>query len=459
MASHPSSAPSASEPTPRIDSELSALKDAVAVALEYAKQLGTTAAEVAISKQQGLSVSTREKEVETVEFNKDGALGITIYRDGRKGNSSTSDLSPEAIREAVRAADGIAKYTSEDPFSGLADPALMAQDIRDLQLYHPQDIDAEELAQLAIRAEVASLSVDSRIRNSDGASANAHTAARVYGNSHGFLSGYCSSRYSLSCVVIGEESDGNMQRDYDYTVARKYNDLLSPEAVGLQAANKTLSRLDARKIATAKMPVLFAPEIATGLMGHLIGAISGSSIYRKSSFLMDALNTQIFPDWFSIEEQPHLMGALASANYDSEGVATQDRRIIDRGNLETYLLTSYSARKLGMTNTGHAGGIYNWTLSHTNQTFDDLIKTMNTGLIVTEVMGQGVNGVTGDYSRGAAGFYVENGEVMYPVEEITIAGNLKDMFKGIQGIGKDRDLRSSIRTGGILLSEMKIAGN
>ena len=250
-----------------------------------------------------------------------------------------------------------------------------------------------------------------------------------------------------------------MQRDYDYTVARKYHDLLSPEAVGLQAANKTLSRLDARKIATAKMPVLFAPELATGLMGHLIGAISGSSIYRKSSFLMEALNTQIFPDWFSIEEQPHLIGALASANYDSEGVATQDRRIIDRGQLETYLLTSYSARKLSMTNTGHAGGIYNWTLSHSNQTFDDLVKAMNTGLIVTEVMGQGVNGVTGDYSRGAAGFYVENGEVLYPVEEITIAGNLKDMFMGIQGVGKDRDLRSSIRTGGILLSEMKIAGN
>ncbi|QHS15093.1 metalloprotease PmbA [Shewanella sp. Arc9-LZ] len=459
MASHPSSAPSATEPTPRIDSELSALKDAVSVALEYAKELGTSAAEVAISKQQGLSVSTREKEVETVEFNKDGALGITIYRDGRKGSSSTSDLSPEAIRQAVKAADGIAKYTSEDPFSGLADPALMAQDIRDLELYHPQDIDAEELAQLAIRAEEASLSVDNRIRNSDGASANAHTAARVYGNSHGFLNGYCSSRYSLSCVVIGQESDGNMQRDYDYTVARKYHDLLSPEAVGLQAANKTLSRLDARKIATAKMPVLFAPELATGLMGHLIGAISGSSIYRKSSFLMGALNTQIFPDWFSIEEQPHLIGALASANYDSEGVATQDRRIIDRGQLETYLLTSYSARKLSMTNTGHAGGIYNWTLSHSNQTFDDLVKAMNTGLIVTEVMGQGVNGVTGDYSRGAAGFYVENGEVLYPVEEITIAGNLKDMFMGIQGVGKDRDLRSSIRTGGILLSEMKIAGN
>ncbi|UJF21964.1 metalloprotease PmbA [Shewanella sp. OMA3-2] len=446
-------------PPATIDSELSALKQAVRVALEYAKELGSTAAEVAISKQQGLSVSTRNKEVETVEFNKDGALGITVFRDGRKGNSSTSDLSPEAIRQAVKAADDIAKYTSEDPFSGLADKALMAQDIRDLQLYHPQTLTAEELAELAIRAEEASLSTDSRIKSSDGATANAHTSAKVYGNSHGFLNGYCSSRYSLSCVAIGEESDGNMQRDYDYTVARRYQDLLSPEAVGKQAANKTLSRLDARKIATAKMPVLFAPEIATGLMGHLIGAISGSSLHRKSSFLLDSINTQIFPDWFNIEEQPHLVGALASANYDSEGVATQSRKIIDNGSLATYLLTSYSARKLGLINTGHAGGIYNWTLSHTDQTFDDLIKAMNTGLIVTEVMGQGVNGVTGDYSRGAAGFYVENGQVMYPVEEITIAGNLKDMFMGIQGVGKDRDLRSSIRTGGILLSEMKIAGN
>ena len=455
MASQHSSA----APSTRIDSELSALKEAVSVALEYAKQLGSSAAEVAISKQQGLSVSTRDKEVETVEFNKDGALGITVFRDGCKGNSSTSDLSPEAIKLAVKAANDIAKYTSQDPFSGLADAALMAQDIRDLDLYHPQDLSAEALAQLAIRAEEASLSVNKRIKNSDGATANAHTSARVYGNSHGFLNGYCSSRYSLSCVVIGEEADGNMQRDYDYTVARKYADLLAPELVGAQAAHKTLSRLDARKIPTAKLPVLFAPEIATGLMGHLIGAISGGSLYRKSSFLLDSLHTQIFPDWFSIEEEPHLLGALASANYDSEGVATQSRRIVDRGQLETYLLTSYSARKLNMTNTGHAGGVYNWTLSHTNQTFDDLVKAMHTGLIVTEVMGQGVNGVTGDYSRGAAGFYVENGEVMYPVEEITIAGNLKDMFKGIQGIGKDRDLRSSIRTGGILLSEMKIAGN
>jgi PmbA protein len=442
-----------------IDSELDTLKEAVAAALAYANKLGASAAEVAISKQQGLSVSTRDQEVETVEFNKDGALGITLYRGGRKGSSSTSDLSPDAIALAVKAADGIARYTSEDPFSGLADIALMAKNIRDLDLYHPQELSAEELTELAIRAEKASVDADKRIKHSDGATVNAHTSAKVYGNSHGFLQGYCSSRYSLSCVVIGEEADGNMQRDYDYTVARKFSDLLAPEVVGAGAAEKTVSRLDARKIATSKLPVLFSPEIATGLIAHLIGAISGGSLYRKSSFLLDSLHTQIFPDWFSIEEQPHLLGGLASANYDSEGVATKDRCIIDRGQLETYLLTSYSARKLGMTNTGHAGGIYNWTLSHTNQTFADLIKTMDKGLIVTEVMGQGVNGVTGDYSRGAAGFYVENGIIQYPVEEITIAGNLKDMYMGIQGVAMDRDLRSSIRTGGILLSEMKIAGN
>lgn len=442
-----------------IDSELPALKQAVAMALDYAKQLGTTAAEVAISKQQGLSVSTRNTEVETVEFNKDGALGITVYREGCKGNSSTSDLSPEAIKQAVKAADDIAKYTSKDPFSGLADAELMAKDIRDLQLYHPQTLEASELAELAIRAERACLDSDKRIKSSDGATANAHTTAKVYGNSHGFLNGYCSSRYSLSCVAIGEESDGNMQRDYDYTVSREFEKLLSPETIGQQTAVKTLNRLDARKIATAKLPVLFAPEIATGLMGHLIGAISGSSLYRKSSFLLDSINTQIFPDWFSIDEQPHLLTGLASANYDSEGVFTQDRKIIDNGTLATYLLTSYSARKLGLTNTGHAGGIYNWTVSHSNQTFAKLIKQMHKGIIVTEVMGQGVNGVTGDYSRGAAGFYVENGEIQFPVEEITIAGNLKDMFMGIQGVASDRDLRSSIRTGGILLNEMKIAGN
>ncbi|ABL98692.1 microcin-processing peptidase 1. Unknown type peptidase. MEROPS family U62 [Shewanella amazonensis SB2B] len=443
----------------KIELELNALKDAVAMALDYANTLGTGAAEVAISKQQGLSVSTRLKEVETVEFNKDGALGITVFRDGCKGSSSTSDLSPEAIRQAVKAADDIARYTSADPCNGLAEASLMAKTVADLDLYHPESLTPEELTELAIRAEAAALDADPRIKNSDGASANAHTGIKVYGNSHGFLNGYCSSRYSLSCVVIGEEDDGNMQRDYDYSISRKYAELLSPELVGQKAAAKTLSRLGGRKIATGTMPVLFAHEVATGLIGHLISAISGSSLYRKSSFLLDGLDTQVFPEWLNIREEPHLLAGLASAPYDSEGVATVDRDIIKDGLLATYLLTSYSARKLGMTNTGHAGGIYNWTLNDTGVDFDALVRQMDKGLIVTEVMGQGVNMVTGDYSRGAAGFYVENGEIQYPVEEITIAGNLKDMYRSIQAVSQDRDLRSSIRTGGILLDSMKVAGN
>ncbi|QSX36841.1 metalloprotease PmbA [Shewanella sedimentimangrovi] len=442
-----------------IELELNHLKEAVAMALDYAAKLGTGAAEVAISKQQGLSVSTRLKEVETVEFNKDGALGITLFRDGCKGSSSTSDLSPEAIRQAVKAADDIARYTSADPCNGLADKALMATEFPELDLFHPWELTPAELTELAVRAETAALDADPRIKNSDGASANAHTGIKVYGNSHGFLHGYCSSRYSLSCVLIGEEDNGDMQRDYDYSVSRRFGELWAPELVGQKAAAKTLSRLGARKITTGKLPVLFAPEVATGLIGHLIGAISGSSLYRKSSFLQDSIHTQIFPEWFSIKEQPHLQAGLASAAYDAEGVATRERDIIQAGVLETYLLTAYSARKLGLTDTGHAGGIYNWTLSDSGMDFDELVRQMGTGLIVTEVMGQGVNSVTGDYSRGAAGFYVENGEILYPVEEITIAGNLKDMYRNIQAVSCDRDLRSSIRTGGILLGEMKIAGN
>ncbi|ABZ78365.1 peptidase U62 modulator of DNA gyrase [Shewanella halifaxensis HAW-EB4] len=444
--------------SPSIDIELDSLKDAVSMALEYAKTLGTSGAEVAISKQQGLSVSTRMKEVETVEFNKDGALGITVFRDGCKGSSSTSDLSKAAIQQAVKAADDIARFTSADPFNGLAEKSLMATEFPDLDLYHPEDISPEELTRLAVLAEEAALDTDPRVQTSDGASANAHSSVKVYGNSHGFLNGYCSSRYSLSCVAIGE-LEGSMQRDYDYTIARKFSEMTAPEIIGKKAAEKTAGRLGGRKIATTQLPVLFSPEIATGLMGHLVGAISGGSLYRKSSFLLDAIDTQVFPDWFSIHEDPLLVGALASSAYDSEGVATQARDIIDNGRLATYLLTSYSARKLGLTNTGHAGGIYNWTLSTTGQTFDQLVKEMGTGLIVTEVMGQGVNTVTGDYSRGAAGFYVENGVILYPVEEITIAGNLKDMYQNIVAVAKDRDLRSSIRTGGILMDKMKIAGN
>ncbi|MFQ6371834.1 metalloprotease PmbA [Shewanella sp. YIC-542] len=442
-----------------IDGELSSLKDAVAMALEFAKGLGSSAAEVAISKQQGLSVSSRLQEVETVEFNKDGALGITVYRDGCKGNSSTSDLSPEAIREAVKAADSIARYTSEDPAAGLAEKSLMATEFPNLELYHPRECSPQELAQLAIAAEAAALGRDKRISNSDGASANAHNSVRVYGNSHGFLQGYCSSRYSLSCVVIGSDDNGDMQRDYDYTVARRFDDMQAADVVGVSAADKTLARLGGRRLPTGTLPVLFAADVATGLIGHLVSAISGSSLYRKSSFLLDSLGQPIFPEWLSIHEQPQLVGGFASANYDSEGVATRERFIVQQGILQSYLLTSYSARKLGLENTGHAGGIYNWTVADSGKDFQQLIRSMDKGLIVTEVMGQGVNLVTGDYSRGAAGFYVENGEIRYPVEEITIAGNLRDMFRNIQAIASDREMRSPIRTGGILLDSMKIAGS
>lgn len=429
------------------------------MALDYAKTLGSSAAEVAISKQQGLSVSTRLKEVETVEFNKDGALGITLYRNGHKGTSSTSDLSPEAIRQAVKAANDIARYTNEDPYNGLADKELMATKFPDLDLYHPEELNPQQLTELAITAESAAMDADTRITNSDGASANAHTGIKVYGNSHGFLHGFCTSRYSLNCVVIAKDHQGNMQRDYDYSIARKYHELDSPEIIGNKAAQKTVNRLGGRKIPTGKLPVLFSPDIATGFISHFVSAISGGSLYRKSSFLQDQLGNQLFPKWFNIIEQPHLLGGLASVAYDGEGVATKERAIINNGVLETYLLTSYSARKLALPNTGHAGGIYNWTIADSGQTFDELVKQMGTGLIVTEVMGQGVNMVTGDYSRGAAGFYVENGEIQYPVEEITIAGNLKNMYQQIQAVASDKDYRSAIRTGGILLDEMKIAGN
>ncbi|MGB0893334.1 MAG: metalloprotease PmbA [Parashewanella sp.] len=441
-----------------IETEQIELQNAVTMALDYAKTLGTSAAEMAISKQHGLSVATRQKQVETVEFNKDGALGITVYRNGCKGSSSTSDLSAEAIKQAVKAADSIAKLTSEDTFNGLADKELMATELPDLQLYHPQELEPEQLVTMAIEAETGLLDFGGAIKASDGASVNAHTGIRVYGNSHGFIGSTNSSRYSLSCVGIGEDSKG-MQRDYEYTVARRFSDLESASTIGQKAAKKTVSRLGAKKIATTKLPVILSPEIATGLIGHFVGAISGSSLYRKSTFLLDSLGTQVFPEWFSIHEQPHLIGGLASANFDSEGVATTERHIVDNGILSSYLMTSYSARKLNMQTTGHAGGIYNWTLSHTGQTFDELVKQMSTGLIVTEVMGQGVNPVTGDYSRGAAGFYVENGIIQYPVEEITIAGNLKEMYSSIQAVAKDRDMRSSIRTGAILLDALQIAGN
>ncbi|MDV7105947.1 metalloprotease PmbA [Vibrio sp. TH_r3] len=431
------------------------------LAVEKALTLATgvaDAAEVAINKTTGISVSTRMCEVENVEFNSDGALGITVYRGQCKGSASTSDLSERAIQQTVEAALDIAKYTSEDPFSGPAPKELMVKKIPDLDLFHPDEPNPDRAASIAIAAETAALDYSDQIKQSDGASYDSHYGVRVYGNSHGLLASYASSRHSMSCVMIGEGSDGGMERDYSYSVARCIDDLWTPEKVGISAAEKTLARLDARKIATGQCPVLFAADAATGLIGHLIMAISGGNLYRKSSFLLDGLNTQVFPDWFNIEEKPHVLRGLASSPFDSEGVFTQDRTIITDGILSTYLLTSYSARKLNMTPTGHAGGIHNWFVKPTGETFEQMLQTLGTGLLVTELMGQGVNIVTGDYSRGASGFWVENGEIQYPVSEITIAGNLKEMFKQIVAVGSDIETRSQIQTGSILIESMKVAG-
>ncbi|AQM68814.1 metalloprotease PmbA [Vibrio campbellii] len=433
------------------------LEQAVSRALEIAAAK-SDAAEVAITKSTGLSVSTRMGDVENVEFNSDGALGITVYRGQRKGSASTSDLSEAAIEQTVLAALDIAQYTSEDPFAGPAPKEYMVKEVPDLDLFHPDAPDPDYAAQVAIAAEKEALNYSDAIKQSDGASYDSHYGVKVYGNSHGLLASYASSRHSTSCCVIGVGQNGEMERDYSYTVARHRDDLWTPETVGRNAAEKTISRLDAQKLKTGKYPVMFAADVATGLIGHLVMAISGGNLYRKSSFLLDHLGKQVLPEWFNISERPHVLRGLASSPFDSEGVYTQDREIITDGVLATYLLTSYAARKMKMDPTGHAGGIHNWYVKSTGQNFEQMLKELGTGLLVTETMGQGVNVVTGDYSRGAAGFWVENGEIQYPVSEITIAGNLKDMFNQIVAVGSDVETRSQIQTGSILLDTMKVAG-
>ena len=434
------------------------LRQAVSFAVELATKSGATA-EVAVTKVSGLSVSTRLQEIENVEFTNDGALGISVYMGQQKGNASTSDLSEGAIRNAVEAALAIAKYTSPDDCTGLADKDLMAFDAPDLALYHAADVDVDKATELALQAEKAALEADERIVNSNGASFNSHTGVKVYGNSHGMLQSYLSSRYSLSCSVIGGVEDA-LENDYEYTISREFDKLQSPIWVGENCAKKVVSRLNPQKLSTREVPVIFLNDVATGLISHFAAAISGGSLYRKSSFLLDHLGKQVLPDWFNISERPHLLRRLASTPFDSEGVRTQDREIVEGGILQTYLVTSYSGKKLGMPSTGHAGGIHNW-LVKPNLTggLTALLRQMGTGLLVTDVMGQGVNIVTGDYSRGASGFWVENGEIQYPVAEITIAGQLQDMLKNMVAVAEDIEHRSNIQTGSILLDKMKISGN
>ncbi|TDJ43896.1 MAG: metalloprotease PmbA [Gammaproteobacteria bacterium] len=437
---------------------IDALQEIVARALDLAKQNGASAAEGSASFSSGLSVTVRLREVETLEYHRDQGLGLTVYFGQRKGSASTSDISIAAVEETVRRACGLARYGEEDDCAGLADPARLARNIPDLDLHHPWSLEPHQAIELATECEAAALDHDERIRNSEGATVGTLSGCRVYGNTNDFLAGFRDSSHSLSCAVLAE-GDGGMERDFEYTVSRNADDLLGPVVVGREAAAKAVKRLGATKLDTRKAPVLFPARLARGFFGHLLGAISGGSLYRKSTFLLDSLDTQVLADFVTIDERPHLPAGLASSPFDDEGVATVDRRLVDAGVIKGYILGSYYARKLGMESTGNAGGIHNLIVSDTGHGFTDLLAEMDRGLLVTELIGHGVNPVTGDYSRGAVGFWVENGEIRFPVAEITMAGNLQDMYRHIVAIGNDVDLRGGIRTGSVLVEEMTIAGS
>jgi PmbA protein len=433
------------------------LESIIADALEQARALGATSAEAGLSQSEGMSVSVRMREVETVEYQQDNGLGISVYFDQRKGSASTSSLDPEAIRKTVQAACDIARHTSEDPCTGLADAELMATEFRDLDLWHDWNIESAEAIELALACEAAALDASEQIINSDGASLDISRGISAYGNSHGFLHAERKTRYSMDCAVVGDDGSG-MQRDYWYDVARAPEWLADAASIGRRAAERTLRRLGARKLPTGRHPVLFAPDMARSLIAHFNQAIGGNAQYRKASFLLDARGERVFPEFVQLTEQPYLKGCLGSANYDGEGVRVYEGEIVDEGVVCDYLLDSYAARKLGRQSNGNASGVHNLGVKDTGKDFGQLLSTMDRGLLVTELMGQGVSTVTGDYSRGAAGFWVEQGEIQYPVEEITIASNLRDMYRGIVDIGNDIDRRGNIHCGSILIDEMTVAG-
>ncbi|MBB3143003.1 metalloprotease PmbA [Halomonas organivorans] len=425
-------------------------------ALALASRLGADACEVGASVDQGVGVNVREGEVETVELSRDQGIAVTVYVGQRKGSASSTDASEASIKDVVEKALAIARHTGEDPASGLAPAELMARELPDLDVHHPWALSTEQAIDIALACEAAGRGM-AGIKSSDGAGLSSGEGVRVYANSHGFLGSQRGSRHSLSCMLIAEDEHG-MQRDYDYTSARDARDLLAPEAVGESAAQRTLRRLGAQRPATGRMPVLFDPSLASGLVGHLLGAIAGGALYRQSSFLCDRLGDTLFPEWFSLQEKPMLIGGMASSPFDGDGVQTRDNVFVDQGQLVSYLLSAYSARRLGMDTTGNAGGARNLRLTAPLESQQALLARMDRGVLVTELMGQGVNGVTGDYSRGAAGFWVENGRIQHPVEEFTIAGNLEAMFKGLVGVGDDTDTRGSIHTGSWLIDEMTVAG-
>ena len=439
------------------EQETDRLKNIASDILSEAKKQGADQVETAISVGQGLSVNARLGEVETIEHHRDQGIGITVYKGKKKGSASSTKLDPAEIKEMVSAACAIAQYAEEDPFAGLPEQEQLATEFPDLSLYHPWAISAEKAIEMAISCENAARFYDKKISNSEGASIQTFEGTRVLANSLGFNHGYPASRHSMSCSVIGELGS-TMQRDYWYTVARQATDMDDAVKVGEMASERTIKRLGAKPISTRKCPIMFAAEVSGGLIGHFISAIRGGNLYRKSSFLLDSIGQQIFPSFINIYEQPLLLQAMGSAAYDSEGVATSARDVVNSGVVQGYVLSSYSARKLGMRSTANAGGVHNLTVKSGELDFDGMLKEMNTGLLVTELIGQGVNTMTGDYSRGAAGFWVENGVIQFPVEEITIAGNLKDIYKSIVAVGNDVDLRGNTRTGSVLISEMTVAG-
>lgn len=434
------------------------LESIIERALQEARARGASQAEAAVSQDTGLSVGVRLGEVETLEHQRDRSMGITVYFGQRKGSASTADFSAEAVGATVAKACSIARFTAEDASSGLADAALMARSPQDLDLFHPWNVTADRAIEIAKSCEAAALGFDSRINNSEGASVGTHQGLHVYGNTHGFVGGYPTTSHTLSCVVLAGTGE-DMQRDYWYTSSRDWQELQDPESVGRESARRTIARLGPRKISTRRAPVLFVPELARGLIGHFVAAIRGSSQYRQASFLLNSAGQQVFPANFSIAERPHIPKAMASAPFDDEGVATRDRELVAAGVLTGYILSSYSARKLGLQTTGNAGGSHNLIVAPTvTGGVPAMLSRLGTGLLLTELMGQGVNTVTGDYSRGAAGFWVENGEIQFPVAEVTIAGNLRSMFLGLGEVGDDIDARGGVRVGSILVQEMTIAG-
>ena len=444
-------------PASRASLDESDLEDLIRLVLDEAAKQGADQAEVAASHDYGLCATARLGDVENLEYTNDRAIGVTVYQGSKKGTAGTSDFSFDALRETVSKASAFAKYTAVDKCAGLADAELMASDIPNLELSHAWHIDADAAIKIAICCENAARNHDKRISNSEGATVATSSGVRAYGNSHGFIGSFPRTSHSISCSVVGE-ANGEMERDYHYSAAREASELESPEQIGETAARRTVARLGSRKIETTKAPVLFAPEVARGFVGHVIGAIAGVAQYRRTSFLLGAVGEKIFPDFFQLQERPHIPKAMASRPYDAEGVATADRDIVVDGVLQGYVLSSYSARRLGLSTTANAGGTHNLIVPGNAGDMESIIKSMQSGLLVQELIGQGINSVTGDYSRGAVGFWIKNGELAFPVHEVTIAGNLRELYLRIVAIGNDQDVRGGIRCGSLLVDEMTIAG-